>query len=97
MHKYIDITNDDDIENAFFNGEPACECGACMEPVGDSDTFRCPDCGYTCDIRDYALHGPFSYLLSIYYMESNKRGTGCEACDNPAYPKCKTSCPLFDD
>ncbi len=22
---------------------------------------------------------------------------GCRACGNPAYPKCKASCPLFDD
>jgi len=22
---------------------------------------------------------------------------GCRACGNPAYPKCKSSCPLFDD
>lgn len=22
---------------------------------------------------------------------------GCDACGNPAYPKCKDSCPLFDD
>ena len=30
MHKYIDITDEDEIENAFFNEEPACECGCCM-------------------------------------------------------------------
>ena len=22
---------------------------------------------------------------------------GCAACGNPAYPDCKTSCPMFDD
>lgn len=22
---------------------------------------------------------------------------GCAACGNPAYPECKSSCPLFDD
>ena len=22
---------------------------------------------------------------------------GCEACGNPAYPECKSSCPIFDD
>jgi hypothetical protein len=22
---------------------------------------------------------------------------GCDACGNPAYPLCKSSCPLFDD
>jgi predicted amidophosphoribosyltransferase len=22
---------------------------------------------------------------------------GCAACGNPAYPKCKSSCPMFDD
>ena len=22
---------------------------------------------------------------------------GCTACGNPAYPDCKSSCPLFDD
>ena len=22
---------------------------------------------------------------------------GCDACGNPAYPYCKSSCPLFDD
>ena len=24
-------------------------------------------------------------------------GKGCRACGNPAYPNCKSSCPLFDD
>lgn len=24
-------------------------------------------------------------------------GVGCTACDNPAFPDCKTSCPAFDD
>lgn len=24
-------------------------------------------------------------------------GEGCSACGNPAYPNCKTSCPMFDD
>ena len=22
---------------------------------------------------------------------------GCDACGNPAYPDCKSSCPLYDD
>lgn len=22
---------------------------------------------------------------------------GCRACGNPAYPNCKSSCPMFDD
>jgi len=33
------------------------------------------------------------------YDEDNddSRDEGCVACDNPAYPECKSSCPLFDD
>ena len=96
MHKYIDITDEDEIENAFFNEEPACECGCCMEPIGDTDTFRCPDCGYTVDINDYAINGPFSDILSVYYAD-DVPGPGCRDCGNPAYPLCRTSCPLFDD
>ena len=25
------------------------------------------------------------------------KDVGCTACGNPAYPNCKTSCPMFDD
>lgn len=31
------------------------------------------------------------------YDEDNDTEVGCDACGNPAYPACKTSCPLFDD
>lgn len=33
------------------------------------------------------------------YLDDEPENTdaGCRACGNPAYPKCKTSCPLFDD
>ena len=31
------------------------------------------------------------------YDEEDVSDVGCIACGNPAYPKCKTSCPLFDD
>lgn len=27
----------------------------------------------------------------------NSGDEGCDACGNPAYPECKSSCPLFDD
>jgi len=31
------------------------------------------------------------------YDDSEGGDEGCAACGNPAYPECKTSCPLFDD
>ena len=37
-------------------------------------------------------HAKTGCLDSIRCMEA-----GCRACGNPAYPECKTSCPLFDD
>ena len=37
-------------------------------------------------------HAKTGCLDSIRCIEA-----GCRACGNPAYPECKTSCPLFDD
>ena len=31
------------------------------------------------------------------YDDDDEGDVGCAACGNPAYPNCKTSCPLFDD
>lgn len=42
-------------------------------------------CGEVIDIDEDSLD-------EECYME-----VGCAACGNPCYPKCKTSCPLFDD
>ena len=32
-----------------------------------------------------------------YFDDYEDNDVGCTACGNPAYPNCKTSCPLFDD
>ena len=92
---FVDISDEEEIINAFIDGTPACECGECMQPIGDSDTVRCPTCGAMWDIIEYATTGPFSDILSEYIEEYQPEG--CKFCGHSAWPKCKTSCGLFDD
>lgn len=37
-------------------------------------------------------------LVKLFIERTELRiPAGCAACGNPAYPACKTSCPMFDD
>ena len=93
---FIDITNEDEIIDAYLYERPACDCGTGMLPIGDTDNFHCPSCGAMWDLHEYLYRGPFSKILGPFYTD-DYIPEGCEACGNPAYPKCKTSCNLFDD
>ena len=35
--------------------------------------------------------------MEAEWMSDDEEEKGCTACGNPAYPHCKTSCPMFDD
>ena len=94
--KIVDTSNEEEIIDAYMNGTPACECGECMQPIGDTDTVRCSTCGSTWDLADYATNGPFSDILSEFIDEEMPQGC-FEACDHSAWPKCKISCDLFND
>lgn len=93
---FVDTSNEDDIIDAYMAGTPACECGECMQPIGDSDTVRCPLCGTTWDLVDYATNGPFSDILADFI--GGEMPEGCATmCNHSAWPKCKISCDLFND
>ena len=38
-----------------------------------------------------------NYCSGEDYDDEDDGDVGCAACGNPAYPNCKTSCPMFDD
>ena len=92
---FIDVDDEEEIIDAYLNGTPACECGELMQPVGDTDTVKCPLCGGTWDLLEYATIGPFSEVLS--FLVEDLQPNGCAGCECSAYPKCKTSCPVYDD
>lgn len=93
---FIDITDEYALMSAYLQDRPACDCGTGMLPIGDTDMFRCSFCGAMWDLHDYLYRGPFSKILGPIFTD-DYIPEGCEACGNPAYPKCKTSCNLFDD
>lgn len=59
----------------------------CLNPDTDADHWRCPHCGTTGTFFD----GGFCY------DSDDDMPACCAACGNTAYPRCKTSCPIFDD
>ena len=59
--------------------------------------YYCPICGEEVTIDadgDFYCESCDAYYDSA---DSDSDEAGCIACGNPAYPKCKSSCPLFDD
>lgn len=101
--------NDIDILRSFKEDlVPVCKCGAVMEQDYETDVWYCPDCDFEVeDFDEYTSYGPYAELLETTFLadpyddtyddDFDEPGLGCEACGNPAYPDCKTSCPLFDD
>lgn len=80
-------------EYEYFPGPPACPiCGARMyeDEENGVDVYACSDC--ECVIPQDEFDGD-------YYPPDDEDDVppGCRACGCPAYPKCKTSCKLFDD
>ena len=77
------------------NGEYICNnCGAIMDrtedPNGGCDILICPNCGEEVDEMDY------KYEWEDEDEEDwDEIPKGCAACGGP-YPKCMSSCKLFD-
>lgn len=100
---------DEEIVRSFMDGYPVCHCGAVMVQDFETELWICPNCDFEVeDADEYESTGPYAELFqdisllnsyNEYYddEEYDEPGPGCEACGNPAYPDCKTSCPLFDD
>lgn len=61
----------------------------------------CPDCGRRMN-RYKDMWGDWDGESYICYhcagdSDEEEYDVGCAACGNPSYPKCKTSCPMFDE
>ena len=67
----------------------------------DCGDWTCTKCGQFTPINEFEiiwdddLSNDESYDMEDY--DDILSNPGCAACGNPAYPKCKTSCPMFDD
>ena len=79
------------------------ECGTLMEyhpalNYGDG-YWECPKCynSITEDDIDCGYDEAFDVTYDIDDYDNILSEPGCCECGNPAYPKCKTSCPMFDD
>lgn len=63
----------------------------------------CPNCGHrmrrATDMWGYWDGETYicEYCSGDEYDDDDDGDAGCKACGNPAYPHCKTSCPLFDE
>ena len=69
-------------------------CGGKMKKVGNGyEPWKCTECGAR---ASETYWGGLAFDGS-YFDDEDEGDVGCDACGNPAYPKCKDSCPLFDD
>ena len=70
-------------------------CGGKMKKVGNGyEPWECTECG----ARAYeSQYGGLAFDAEYFDDYGEDSDVGCIACGNPAYPDCKTSCPLFDD
>lgn len=65
------------------------DCGTKMKFLEDQQKFFCKNCNLLMSEDDFTrVRGQSEYKGHI--------PVGCAACGGP-YPKCKTSCNLFDD
>ncbi|MCF8018143.1 MAG: hypothetical protein K9L62_01970 [Vallitaleaceae bacterium] len=67
------------------------ECGGTMYKADDV-VLVCNSCGHSVDIIDYRKEESF---FDYFPTKDTDPPEGCIACGGP-YPKCKTSCKLFD-
>ena len=77
------------------NGEYICNnCGAIMDrtedPNGGCDILICPNCGEEVDEMDYEYEWE-----DEDEKDWDEIPKGCAACGGP-YPRCMSSCKLFD-
>ena len=72
-------------------------CQRCDEPMNkkSDDEWECGFCGMMAygTEDDYYFDDDDSYSYDSVYGED----FACKSCGNPNYPKCKTSCLMFDD
>ena len=67
-------------------------CGGKMKKTGSGyEPWECMDCGAR---ASESCHGWLAFSAEYFDDDTD---VGCVACGNPAYPKCKISCPIFDD
>ena len=70
-------------------------CGGKMIKTNRSyEPWECVECHARAFESQY---GGLAFDAEYFENEDNDSDVGCIACGNPAYPDCKTSCPLFDD
>lgn len=96
-------------EDNWYVGKepPICVCGEKTRPDFDSDElfqmWVCPEC----NMRMSVFNGEITYYPNddecdtydyddVYCDMDDDMNPGCSACDNPNYPMCKDSCPMFD-
>lgn len=71
-------------------------CGGEMEKIGDGyEPWRCKDCGAR---ASESCHGGLAFDAEYFDDDDQDYSEfACNACGNPAYPDCMSSCPLYDD
>lgn len=92
--------NEEEIIKLILQCNGICECGALMDTDWHNEEYRCPNCGKTYFIPDYEDDGPYHDLVDgciLLDPPEDPIPGRCVACGCPAYPKCKTSCSMFDD
>lgn len=80
-------------------------CDCCIDSLNSQDgfydecgTWECKKCGCINFINADNIFDISEMLnTEIETYEDIYNYPGCVACDNPNFPKCKTSCPMFDD
>lgn len=78
-------------------------CNDCLNSQGGFDdacgSWTCTDCGYSNVIAASEIIWGEGDPSGAPWEDSDEPGwdePGCRACGNPAYPNCKSSCPMFD-
>ena len=74
------------------------KCPECGAKLDSTETFwDCPECGYFKVKSKYARLEAANERFLKKLFSNDDMPEGCAACGNPAYPDCRSSCPLFDD
>jgi DNA-directed RNA polymerase subunit M/transcription elongation factor TFIIS len=76
------------------------ECYECGGPMykADEEVLVCSSCGHSVDIEDYGSEDEYDeYYDSVREEPYKNIPDGCKRCNSAAYPKCMTSCKVYDD
>jgi len=49
------------------------------------------------DVEEKVSEAMAAAGIEEFDIEDDEPGEGCTACGNPAYPRCKDSCPMYDN